>query len=419
MKRLLVKGVRIWGEREADIFIEGNRIKRIAPNIGERCDEVIDAQGMIAIPPFFNGHTHAAMALLRGYADDMPLKEWLEKKIWPIEAKMTQEDVYWGTKLACLEMIKSGTLFFNDMYWHWEGVARAVEEMGLRAAVSAVFIDLFDPNRCQEQKRLNEELFEKARSFSERVIFSLGPHAIYTCSEEGLRWCKEFAQRHGLLIHIHLSETRREIEDSLAKTGLRPVEYLDKIGFLGPEVFCAHAVWLSPGEMDILAEKGVKVVYNPVSNMKLSVGGVFPYGDLKKRGVKVLLGTDGPASNNNLDMLEAAKIGSLLQKHHTSDPQALPAEEALTLITEAAAEAFGVSARLREGDLADLILIDPHDERMIPGFNLASDLIYSANGSVVDTAICNGRVLMRHRRIEGEEEIREEAKRRARALVVR
>lgn len=416
---MLIKGARIWGEREADILIEGNRIKRIAPGIKEGFDEVIDAQGLIALPPFFNGHTHAAMALLRGYADDMPLKEWLEEKIWPIEAKMTEEDVYWGTKLACLEMIKSGTLFFNDMYWHWEGVARAVEEMGLRAAVSAVFIDLFDPKRCEEQKRLNEELFEKARSFSERVIFSLGPHAIYTCSKEGLLWCKEFAQRHGLLIHIHLSETRGEVEESLAKTGLRPVEYLDEIGFLGPEVFCAHAVWLSPDEMDILAQRGAKVIYNPVSNMKLSVGGVFPYGDLRRRGVKVLLGTDGPASNNNLDMLETAKIGSLLQKHHTSDPQALPAEEALRLITEGGAEAFDIPARLREGDLADLILIDPDDEKMTPGFNLASDLVYSANGSVVDTAICDGKVLMRSRKIEGEEEIREEARRRAMALVNR
>ncbi|RLA86046.1 MAG: amidohydrolase [Deltaproteobacteria bacterium] len=417
--RLLVKGARIWGKEEKDILIEGNRIKRIAERIEEGADEVIDARGMIALPPFFNAHTHAAMALLRGYADDMPLKEWLEEKIWPIEAKMTEEDVYWGTKLACLEMIKSGTLFFNDMYWHWRGIARAVQEMGIRAAVSAVFIDLFDPKRCEEQKRLNVELFERSGTFSSRVIFSLGPHAIYTCSREGLLWCAEFARRHGLMVHIHLSETETEVQDCLKKTGLRPVEYLDRLGFLGPNVVCAHSVWLSEREMDLLAERGVKVVYNPVSNMKLSVGGVFPYKGLKERNVEVLLGTDGCASNNNLDMLQSAKIGSLLQKHHLQDPEALPAEEALQMITISGATAFGIDAQLREGDLADLILIDTRDERLTPGFNLASDLIYSATGTVVDTAICDGKVLMRGRKVEGEEELLQEARRRARELVKR
>lgn len=417
--KLLVKKANLWGEREVDIFIEDNRIKKIAPRVEEEPEEVIDAKGMIALPPFFNGHTHAAMTLLRGYADDMPLKKWLEDKIWPVEAKMTEEDVYWGTKLACLEMIKAGVLFFNDMYWYWEGIARAVEEMGLRAAVSAVFIDLFDPERCRAQKALNEALFEKAKGYSSRVIFSLGPHAIYTCSEEGLLWCKEFAQKHGLFIHIHLSETEEEVQACLERTGLRPVEYLARIGFLGPEVFCAHAVWLSEKEMDILAEEGCKVIYNPVSNMKLSVGGVFPYEGLRKRGVKILLGTDGPASNNNLDILEAAKIGSLLQKHHTRDPEALPAKEVLRILTLEGCEAFGIQAGLREGDLADLILIDPQNERMTPGFDLASDLVYSAHGSVVDTAICDGKVLMRSRHIKGEEEIREEARKRAMALMGR
>ncbi len=415
----MIRGATVKGEKR-DILIDGNRIARIAPKIEDPASEVIEAQGMIAVPAFVNGHTHAAMTLLRGYADDMPLREWLEKKIWPIEAKMTEEDVYWGTKLACLEMIKTGTTFFNDMYWHWRGVARAVEEMGIRAAVSAVFIDLFDVRRRLEQQRLNEELYRESRAFSERVIFSLGPHAIYTCSEEALRWCADFARDHGLPVHIHLSETRQEVEDCLRDHGVRPVEYLERIGFLGPNVVAAHGVWLSEREMEILADRGVKVVHNPVSNMKLAVGGVFPYRELRSKGVAVLLGTDGCASNNNLDMLESAKVAALLQKHHLSDPEALPAEEALQMITCWGARAFGLEmGELAEGELADLLLLDPAEVTLVPNFNLASDLIYAVNGSCVDTVICDGKVLMRGRHVPGEEEVLEGAKRVAHDLVRR
>jgi len=415
----LIRGATVRGEKR-DILIDGNRIARIAPKIEDPASEVIEARGMIAVPAFVNGHTHAAMTLLRGYADDMPLREWLEKKIWPIEAKMTEEDVYWGTKLACLEMIKTGTTFFNDMYWHWRGVARAVEEMGIRAAVSAVFIDLFDVRRRLEQQRLNEELYRESRAFSERVIFSLGPHAIYTCSEEALRWCADFARDHGLPVHIHLSETRQEVEDCLRDHGVRPVEYLERIGFLGPNVVAAHGVWLSEREMEILADRGVKVVHNPVSNMKLAVGGVFPYRELRSKGVAVLLGTDGCASNNNLDMLESAKVAALLQKHHLSDPEALPAEEALQMITCWGARAFGLEmGELAEGELADLLLLDPAEVTLVPNFNLASDLIYAVNGSCVDTVICDGKVLMRGRHVPGEEEVLEGAKRVAHDLVRR
>ncbi len=418
--KLLVKGARLWGREEADIMIEGGLIVKIAKGIevqgGEKV-EVLDAKGQIALPPFFNAHTHAAMAILRGYAEDMALKEWLEEKIWPLEAKMDEEDVYWGAKLACLEMIKSGTLFFNDMYWHWRGTARAVEEMGLRAAISGVIIDLFDHQRFKQQQREVEDMLRESKGFSRRITFCLGPHAIYTCSEEALRWCKDLAEEKGLMIHIHLSETESEVKGCLERHGLRPVEYLEKIGFLGPNVVLAHAIHLSEYEMDILAERGAKVVYNPISNMKLAVGGVFPYPALRRRGIEVLMGTDGCASNNSLDMLITAKVGSLLQKHHFSDPRVLPAREAFEIITLRAARAFGIKAELREGDLADLILVNPEDEHLVPGFDLYADLIYSATGYVVRTAICDGRVLMRDRKVEGEEEIREEAKRRAFSLI--
>ncbi|RLA96359.1 MAG: amidohydrolase, partial [Deltaproteobacteria bacterium] len=323
---ILIKGALVNGERK-DILIEGNRIERIAPEISG-AHEVIEAEGLLAVPSFVNGHTHAAMTLLRGYADDMPLRRWLQEKIWPIEARMTEEDVYWGTKLACLEMIKTGTTFFNDMYWHWRGVARAVEEMGIRAAVSAVFIDLFDPSKTREQIRLNERLLEESSSFSSRVIFTLGPHAIYTVSEEGLKWCARFAEENGLLVHIHLSETEEEVQYCLKEHGVRPVRYLERIGLLGPEVVAAHCVWLDEEEMEILRDHEVKVVHNPVSNMKLAVGDVFPYRELRERGITLSLGTDGPSSNNNLDLLESVKFAALLQKHHLRDPEALRAEEA-------------------------------------------------------------------------------------------
>lgn len=420
--KLLVRGARPWGGEEVDIMIEGGIIVKIARRIeipkGEHV-EVLDAKGQIAIPPFFNAHTHAAMAILRGYAEDMALKEWLEEKIWPLEAKMDEEDVYWGAKLACLEMIKSGTLFFNDMYWHWRGTARAVEEMGLRAAISGVIIDLFDRQKFKHQQQEVEEMLEDSKRFSKRITFCLGPHAIYTCSEEALKWCKDLAEERGLLIHIHLSETVQEVKSCLERYGLRPVEYLEKIGFLGPNVVLAHAVHLSEYEMDILAERGAKVVYNPISNMKLAVGGVFPYSALRRRGIEILMGTDGCASNNSLDMLITAKVGSLLQKHHFSDPRMLPAKEAFEIITVKAARAFGITAELREGDLGDLILLDPEDEHLTPGFDLFADLIYSATGHVVKTAICDGKVLMKDRKVEGEEEIREEAKRRAFSLTRR
>lgn len=295
-----------------------------------------------------------------------------------------------------------------------------MEEMGIRAAVSAVFIDMFDDKKRLEQQRLNEELYEESRSFSPRVIFSLGPHAIYTCSQEALRWCASFAEERGLLIHIHLSETRQEVEDCLKEHGVRPVEYLDRIGFLGPRVVAAHGVWLSEREMEILGQRGVKVVHNPVSNMKLAVGGVFPYQDLKTKGVEVVLGTDGPCSNNNLDMLESAKVAALLQKHHRADPEALTAEEALEMITSRGARVFGLEmGRLAEGELADLLLLDPHEVTLVPNFNLSSDLIYACNGSCVDTVICDGKVLMRNRKVPGEEELLQEAMRVAHDLVRR
>ena len=416
---ILIKGATLNG-RKKDILIQGNTVQMIADSIGAPAETQISGDGKAAIPSFINGHTHAAMTLLRGYADDMHLQDWLEKKIWVAEAQMTEEDIYCGARLACLEMIKTGTTFFNDMYWFWKGTARAVLDMGIRAAISAVFIDFFDRKKAEEQIEINMGLFEESGKFGDRITFTLGPHAIYTVSEESLKWAAHFARANGLLIHTHLSETREEVEDCIRKHGIRPAEYLEKIGFLGPNVIACHAVYLNQKEILLLKKHDVKVVHNPISNMKLAVGKAFPYARLKTAGITISLGTDGCSSNNNLDMLESMKFASLLQKYHCRDTTVLPAREAFQMATINGAQAFGLNCgEIKEGALADLALIDLQRPELTPHFDLHSDLAYSGNGACVDTLICDGKVLMANRRVKDEETILEEARRRAFDLIRR
>lgn len=416
---ILIKGVSLNGAVK-DIYIKKNLITAIEDSLDRPAKTILPGRGKAVIPSFVNGHTHAAMTLLRGYADDMHLQEWLEKKIWVLEAKMTEEDIYWGAKLACLEMIKTGTTFFNDMYWFWRGTARAVEEMGIRGAISAVFIDFFSQEKAREQKALNKELFRESKQFSGRIHFTLGPHAIYTVSEESLRWAADFSRENDLLLHIHLSETKKEVDECIEKQGVRPVEYLENIGFLGPNVIACHCVWLSRKEIRIMKEHDVKVVYNPVSNMKLTVGNTFPYEQVREAGVTACVGTDGCSSNNNLDMLETVKFASLLQKHHRVDSTALPAKEAFEMATIRGATAFGLNCgKIEVGRLADLALVDLKRPELTPHFDLYSDLVYAVNGSCIDTVICDGEVLMTGRRVKGEEEIMEGARRAAFDLLKR
>jgi 5-methylthioadenosine/S-adenosylhomocysteine deaminase len=410
----------LLGGREKNIYIEGNEIAAISESGSSKETEfVIDGKRKAAIPCLFNGHTHAAMTLLRGYADDMPLHEWLTTKIWPVEARLTEEDVYWGTKLACLEMIKSGTTFFNDMYWHWEGSARAVAESGIRAMLSAVFIDGFDAEKAKEQMLRNEALYEKSKKLPERITFALGPHALYTVSKESLCWVRDFSDKHDLLVHIHLSETEEEVEECKKRYGMRPVEFLDELEFLSPRTIACHCVHLSRKEMELLKKNEVKIVHNPTSNMKLA-GGRMPYEELKKAGLypNIALGTDGCASNNNLDIFEEMKIASLVHKAFSGDPTSMPAEEAFELATRNAARMFRLnSGVIAEGKLADIALIDLTKVELVPNHNLTSNIVYSANGSCVDTVICDGKILMEGQKVKGEEEIKEKAQEVAYELV--
>lgn len=406
---ILIKNV-LLDDKETDVFVKGNRIEKISPNLQIEAEKIIDGNGKAIIPSFINGHSHAAMTLLRGFADDMPLMKWLQEKIWPTEEKLTREDVYWGTRLACLEMIKTGTTFFNEMYWHFEGIADAVEDSGVRAAISSVMIGFVDEQSSQNQIKRNEYLFRKSKEYSDRIVFCLGPHAIYTVEKDGLMWAKEFADNNDVMIHLHLCETKQEVDDCLEKRGRRPVEYLADIGLLGPNVIAAHGVWLSEKELDILKKHDVKVIHNPASNMKLAVSSALKYNSMKRKGIKVGLGTDGCSSNNNLDMLEEMKIASLLQKHDSKSATELTADEAFSMATSIGAEIFGLDCgKIEEGKLADFILVDLQKPELTPNYNLISNLVYSANGSCVDTTVCNGHVLMENRIVKDEKKILEKA----------
>ncbi len=414
---IVIKNVKV-GKKALDILIDGNRIADVSKNISSRAEFRVDGKGFAAIPGFVNGHTHAAMSLLRGYADDMELDEWLTKKIWPLEEKMSEKDVYIGSRLACIEMIKSGTTFFNDMYWHWHGTAKAAEETGIRAAISPVFID-FSEEMANKAKALNKRLLAEANRYSERVSFSLGPHSIYTVSEESLIWLKEFSEKNSLLMHFHLSETEKEVKECIKKHNMRPVEYLEKIGFLGNKLVACHSVWLNNNEIRLLKKHDVAVVYNPVSNMKLSVGNAFNYPKIKGAGIRAALGTDGCASNNSLNMLEEMKFASLIQKHQTKSPVVANCSEIFDLATTAGASVFGLDYGIRKGALADLSLVSLKEVSLVPGHNLISDLVYSASPLCIDTVICDGKIVMHERKIKNEEKIKEEAIEAAKSLVAK
>jgi 5-methylthioadenosine/S-adenosylhomocysteine deaminase len=402
-----------------DVLIQGEHIAAIGHDLDTPAQTVINGSDTAIVPSLINAHTHAAMTLLRGYADDMELHTWLNDHIWPMERKLTQDDVYWGTKLACLEMIKTGTTFFCDMYWHMPGIIQAVRDMGMRAMLSSAFIDFGDAKQAARFRKRTESFFADPPSVPQRIQFALGPHAIYTVSRASLEWLADFARQNSLLLHIHLAETQREVQDCMATHGLSPVRYLHDIGFLGPNVLAAHAIWADPEEMDLLAKHDVKIAHLPSSNMKLSSGS-FPCRRLHGRGVCIGLGTDGCSSNNNLDMFEEMKFAALSRKFITGDPTALPAQQTWDMATCNGARIFGLNAgRIAPGMLADCLLVDLNHPQLVPNHNLISNLVYAANGDCVRSTICAGQVLMQDRMVPGEAEIIRECKNRIQDLLRR
>jgi len=364
-------------------------------------DETIDATGLALVPGFVNAHTHAAMTLFRGFADDLPLMTWLEDHIWPAEARLEPEHVYWGTRLACAEMIRSGTTAFWDMYWHPEAVARAVEDAGLRAVVAVPLIDGTDPAKARNAA--DEALDLVSESTSGRVRAGYAPHALYTVSIESLRWVAERAKERGATVQIHLSETQGEVENCVAEHGVRPAFHLDRAGILGPNTILAHGVWLDEEELDLIAERGATVATNPVANLKLAVGGIFPYLAARERGVQMGVGTDGPGSNNSLDLLSDLKTFALLQKNAAFDAAAVDASETLRLGRGEASELLNRPA-LALGAAADFLLVRTSAPELSMG-ELDAGLVYAASGAVVDTTVVAGRTLMRDGEIDGVSEV--------------
>ena len=412
---ILIKHVELNGKR-TDIAIEGNLITDIGP-LDDACfDTVIDGSYSIAVPAFYNCHTHSPMTLLRGYADDMELMDWLNNHIWPAEAKLQEEDIYWGTRLACMEMIHSGTVYFNDMYFLLPGTVRAVEESGLRATIG-MFLNDAAPNRdmfIQEGK----ELWNRRDTLSKRIQLSIAPHAIYTCNEKTMRECAEMSQQYGIQLHIHVAETKTEFDGCKEQHGgMTPVEYLDTLGVLSERTFAAHSVHLTEHDMEILAERGVHCVFNPVSNLKL-MSGLLKLRQMLDKGVSVVLGTDGTSSNNNLSMFDEMKVASLVSKLANNSPIGAQVDEIYKIATQAGAEASGLNAGVIEkGRLADIVLLDANSPQLTPSYNLVSNLVYSADTSCVKTVICDGKILMRDSFIEGETEVIENARRCAKRLM--
>ena len=405
---LLLRNIQLDGT-PVNLFIQGERIHRILPfpqTDSLTADETVDCTGKAVIPGFINMHTHAAMVLLRGITEDVPLQPWLQQ-IWDMEAKMDEEFIYWGTKLACLEMIKSGTTTFNDQYWFAPFARAAAVEMGIRPYISFVILDHFDPETAKNQRRKCLKLYERSREWDEASHLAMSVHSVYTVSEEMIRWASEFAVEHGMKLHIHVSETRKENDDCRkAHGGLSPTEYLDSLGVLGPHVIAAHSLWLSPHDIEILGRHRVNCVHNINSNAKLASGFRFPYHDLKAAGANVCLGTDGASSSNNLDMLETMKTSALFQKAWGKDPSAMPLHELMDCATVNGARALGLeTGEVREGKIADLSIVDIDNSSFLSPGSFLANLIYAAHSDVISSVIASGRFVMRDRRVEGEEEI--------------
>jgi 5-methylthioadenosine/S-adenosylhomocysteine deaminase len=411
---LTVIGASLDGEA-VGLRCEGGALAALGPDVvAEPGDDVIDAAGAPLVAPLLNGHTHAAMTLFRGCGGDLPLMRWLREAIWPVEAKLEPEDVYWGARLACLEMTRTGTARFWDMYWHPEATARAVADSGLRATVGAPLFDVDGGGeRLRETARASLDALEALGE--PRVAPSLTPHAIYTVGEESLRWIAELAAERGVPVHIHLSETEQEVSDCVGAHGARPAAYLDRLGLLGERTLIAHGVWLEEAELELIAERGCTVVANPVANMKLTVGGVLPYPAARRVGVAVGLGTDGAGSNDSLDLLSDLKTFALMQRHVCGDATVLPAAEAWQIATGGRAPLLGAGEPLTVGGPADFLLLRRDAPELSLG-ELASNLVYAASGSVVDTTVVAGRVLMRGGEVPGGEEVVARAVERARRL---
>ncbi|WP_308552748.1 amidohydrolase [uncultured Peptoniphilus sp.] len=379
-----------------DIYIEGKLIKKIGENLKIEDDQIIDGENKLAVPGFVNAHTHLGMSLFRNYADDMELMEWLGEKIWPIEAKLNPEDVYIGSLMSMAEMIKSGATTFCDMYFPIEPVYRAMEEIGIRGAITRGMMDVEDGSISIREHKEGYKKYNGA--LDGRVTLFPGPHAIYTSSTEYLKEVIEVAKEYGGRINIHLSETETEVRDSLEKYNMTPIEYVNSLGLFELPTVAAHCVHITDEEIEIVKGKEFYPVYNPSSNLKLA-SGFTPVKKLLANGLKVCLGTDGSSSNNNQNMLEEIHIASIVNKAVEMDPKAVKAIEVLRMATINGAEALNINAgAIEEGRLADISIFDLNSLNFTPKNNLISALCYSASSEDIKTVIIDGKIVLDDRK---------------------
>ena len=380
--------------RQTDVYVEGNRIAALgeAP-AGFAADTVVEGKDRLLLPGLVNAHTHTYMTMFRGCADDLPFAEWLNGHIDPLEAQMTAEDCYWSTLLGNMEMILNGTTASIDMFIYTETASRAAEECGFRTVLTR---GLTGPDGGERRLREFFTEYEAWKGRCSRVTFALGPHAPYSCSEGYLRQVAELAAEHDLGLHIHVSESEFEQATIREQYGCTPAELLDRCGILGKKTLAAHGVYLSDGDIALLARRGTSVVTNPVSNLKLG-NGVAPVPKLLSAGVNVALGTDGAASNNALNLFRELSFVTLLHKGLTGDTTAVPAAEALKMATVNGAKALGLAGcgELKAGATADLTVLDIDKPWLRPRCDLLSSLVYCARGDEVTDVMVDGRFLLR------------------------
>ena len=394
--------------KDGALVIEDNIIKAIGKSDKiekeyKKVKSVIDGDKKVAMPGLINTHGHLAMSLLRGYADDMNLEEWWMKHVYPVESKFGRKEVYWGSLLAMIEMIKSGTTCFADFYYYEDETAKAAQEIGMKGILGCAILDVptFYYKTSDSAFKKTELLIKKINN-NPLVQIALAPHMFQTASIETYIKSKKIANDNNLLLFTHASETEQENEFSLEKYKQRPIEILFKNNILDKKTILAHCCWINKKEIKILAQSNTSIAHCPVSNMKLA-SGIMPFQEIIESGVNISLGTDGVCSNNNLDMFEEMKITALLHKVNKLDPKIADAQTVLDIATINGAKALGLEneiGSLKKGKKADFILLDFEKSHLIPQHNLISHLVYSANGSDVDTVFINGKMIMKNRKIK-------------------
>ena len=405
--KTLIKNVYLRG-KIIDVLIEGNRFKKIAENIAEEADKIINGEGKAIEPAFYNCHTHIPMTILKGLGDDKELHDWLIHDIWPREAKMTPEDIYYASKFAILEMIKGGTVFCNDMYQYGEQTMKAIDEMGIRGVVSKPEIDIPTPELLEKKKKIVLDFIDYKNINENRIIKGISCHAVYTVSDDFLQFYSDLAKKYSMPIHIHACETKFEVENCLKKKGCTPIEHLEKLGLLTDKTILAHCVHLSDKDIEIIKKHNTKVAHCPISNFKLK-SGLMAFQKLTDAGVLITLGTDGSASNNSLGMLEEMKACALNAKTQANSSKAGNVNDVYKTATVNGAKAFGIDAGvIEEGKIADFLLYDLNHYLLLPNFNLISNIVYSAQNECITDVFCDGKQLMCNRKVENEEKIIED-----------